>query len=445
MKRIIILFIFLLFPLSVYAAANGLIEVNVDLDGKDIKDYNFTFVLKDLEGNIIQKKKNSGNKVSFDPIKYNDSDIDKIYNYVITEENDSQEGIQYDNDSIYVSVFVGADNSKVAYVNPSWYDNKKTPSPFHATAEELEGEAYAVFDIDTNVLTFFRDEPNKYQNEEERGNKVYFTNFENTEDCNCDWTYNNKSYEKIEKIVFKDAIKPKTMYCWFRYISSIKEVDMRKLDTSLVTSLNEFFYGAKNLYHLDISTMDVSNVTDITRAFNSSGIEELDFTLWDLEHLKGTRPLMEFAGRNNHLKFLDISNFEAIDSSAEFASLPCLEYVHLGNKFKFYRALLDGKGPDNFIRLEDHKVYRVSDLHIPSDVEIGTIGGHYVRPACTTTASFKNVYENDNTTEIEAAVNSQNTENPNTRDKIVALLIIMILSLSFILYNVQKGKLKNEN
>lgn len=443
MKRIIILLIYLLLPISVNAAANGLIEVNVDLDGKDIKDYNFTFVLKDLEGNIIQKKKNSGNKVSFDPIKYNDSDIDKIYNYVITEENDSQDGIKYDNDSIYVSVFVGADNSKVAYVNPSWYNNKKTPSPFHATAEELEGEAYAVFDIDTNVLTFFRDEPNKYQNEEIRDNKVYFANFENIDYCSNDWVYNNKSYEKIEKIVFKDAIKPKAMDCWFKIMPSLKEVDMRKLDTSLVTSLYDFFYDVKNLHHLDISTMDVSNVTRLERAFKSSGIEELDFTLWDLEHLKGTRPLMEFAGVNNNLKFLDISNFEAIDSSAEFASLPCLEYVHLGNKFKFERALLDGKGPDNFIRLEDHKVFKSYELKIPYNVEIGTIGGHYVRPACTTTASFKNVYEENNKIEEDLAVsNEKNEKNPDTDDKIIILFIFMVSCLSIILYASHKRKLK---
>ena len=41
-------------------------------------------------------------------------------------------------------------------------------APFHASEAELAGQAYAVFDYDTKVLTFFRDEPGKYADKEIR-------------------------------------------------------------------------------------------------------------------------------------------------------------------------------------------------------------------------------------------------------------------------------------
>lgn len=380
----------ILFPMVVNAqVGDAVIEIHKNLEGSSIDNYHFTFVLKDLEGNVLQKKENNGDKIVFDAIKYTDDDIGKVYYYTVTEENDSQAGIGYDDSTIYVGVSVLEDSTKVSFVNPNNYQ-KKEPNPFHASSEDLVGDAYAVYDVNTQVLTFFRGESGLYTNEQVVDDKVYFAGFENGGYGR--WVYHNLSYQKIKKIVFQDAVKPTSIRGWFENMPLLEEVDMRKLDTSLVTSLYGFFHDCPNLRHLDISTMDVSHVTDFSCAFKESGIEELDFTLWDLEHLKGTRPLMEFVNSMPNLKYLDISNFEYIDSSAEFANLPCLEYVHLGNKYKFERALLDGSSRVPFLKLDDLQLYSTNDLKIPYSVEEGTIGGYYVRATCTSNVSFSNTY-----------------------------------------------------
>ena len=410
---IIILF---LFPMIVNAQAkDAVIEISKNLDGASIDKYQFTFVLKDLDGNVLQKKKNVGDKVVFDAIKYTDEDIGKIYYYTVTEENDSQAGIGYDDSIIYVGVTVGEDSSKVAFVNPNNYQKKK-PNPFHASSEDLVGEAYAVYDVNTQILTFFRGEKDLYTNSQVIDDKVYFAGFENG--GSGSWLYHNLSYRKIKKIVFQDAVKPTSIRGWFENMPLLEDVDIKKLDTSLVTSFYDFFYECPSLRHLDISTMDVSQVTDFSRAFKGSGIEELDFTLWDLEHLKGTRPLMEFVNSMPNLKYLDISNFDYIDSSAEFASLPCLEYVHLGNRYKFECAGLDGLYKAPFLKLEDLKLYSTSDLKIPYSVEEGTIGGYYVRPACTSKISFSNTYREPSVKVVEKEVTLKISEKVSIKDLI---------------------------
>lgn len=396
-KELISFFLFLLiFPINVKAASNAIIEINKTLENGIINDYHFKFTLKDTSGKTIQTKQNNGNKITFDPIEYNDDDIGKTFYYIVSEEKGEEPGISYDESLIYVGVNVKEDNTEIFYVNPNQY-SKKEPNPFHASNEDLMKEAYAVYNIDTKTLTFFRDEENKYTNNQVIDNQVYFANFEN--ENNANWIYNNYSYNKIEKIIFKDAIKPISLEGWFKNMSSLKEMDIKKLDTSLITSLNEFLYECPELRKIDISTMDVSNVTSFDRAFKNSGIEELDFTVWNLDHLKGTRPLQEFVNSMPNLKYLDISNFEAIDSSAEFANLPCLEYIHLGNKFKFYRSFLD-KNDTYFLKTDDNNIYRSTDLTIPSDVDIGNIGGYYVRPSCTSTVSFKNKYQKVNINKV---------------------------------------------
>lgn len=258
---IVALILFIL-PISVKAeVADGLIELTKNLTGDEIENHKFKFILKDLEGNIIQEKENIGNKIIFEPIKYTDSDIGKTFYYIATEKNETQPGIEYDESSIYISVKVGEEKTNTYYVNPNWYSQKKEPSqPFHASEEDLQGEAYAVFDPNTKTLTFFREEENIYEDGEVKDGKIYYANIE-AEHYGADWVYKN-----VEKIVFKDAIKPKEITSWFKYMHELKEIDMKKLDTSLVTSLRDLFYDCPNLRQVDISTMDVSNVTDLARA-----------------------------------------------------------------------------------------------------------------------------------------------------------------------------------
>lgn len=429
----LIIIVLLVLPIIVDAKATpAKISISVELEGDSIEKYDFLYELQDLEGNIIQTKRNNAGSVTFDNIEYQESDIGKTYYYIVKQKNESKEGLTYDDSTIYVGVEVGENETQVHYVKPSMY-KKKEYHPFHATEEELRGEAYAVYDIDTKTLTFFRDEPNKYTDEEKVANKIYFTNLEGEEN-NYSWRSNHYSRNSIEKIIFKDAVKPKSIVNWFEQMPNLKEMDIKKLDTSLITSLNEFLYECSSIRTIDISTMDVLNVVDFSRTFKYSGIEELDFTVWNLDHLKGRSPIMEFASSMPNLKYLDISNFEAIDSSSEFGRLPCLEYVHLGNKFKFYSTNL--AGGNEFLKLEDYKLYSPYILHIPYNVEEGTIGGHYVRPTCTNEVSFRNIYKKHEKEDTSIII-----QNPPTKKNIIFIMIsivIVALGICYIKKNIDK-------
>lgn len=79
------------------------------LEGKELSDGQFTFELKDEEGNVVSKATNNEKgMINFKPI-----DFDKAgnYSYTISEVNDGQEGIQYD-ESIYDIVIHVEDDQK---------------------------------------------------------------------------------------------------------------------------------------------------------------------------------------------------------------------------------------------------------------------------------------------------------------------------------------------
>lgn len=79
------------------------------LEGKELSDGQFTFELKDEEGKVVSKATNNEKgMINFEPI-----DFDKAgnYSYTISEDNDGQEGIQYD-ESIYDIVIHVEDDQK---------------------------------------------------------------------------------------------------------------------------------------------------------------------------------------------------------------------------------------------------------------------------------------------------------------------------------------------
>ena len=81
------------------------------LKGKDLKDGQFTFVLSDESGKNVMKAKNDANgNFTFDEITYKLEDLKgekkKVYIYGISEINDKQSGIVYDDKAYTVKVTV---------------------------------------------------------------------------------------------------------------------------------------------------------------------------------------------------------------------------------------------------------------------------------------------------------------------------------------------------
>lgn len=91
------------------SSANVQLGAIKKLDGKELSDGQFTFELKDEEGKVVSKATNNEKgMINFEPI-----DFDKAgnYSYTISEDNDGQEGIQYD-ESIYDIVIHVEDDQK---------------------------------------------------------------------------------------------------------------------------------------------------------------------------------------------------------------------------------------------------------------------------------------------------------------------------------------------
>ena len=86
------------------APASASISAVKHLTGKDLEDGQFTFQLKDEKGKVVDEAKNGENGV----IEFKKLTFDKVgsYNYTVSEVNDKQENIQYDDSEKTVEITV---------------------------------------------------------------------------------------------------------------------------------------------------------------------------------------------------------------------------------------------------------------------------------------------------------------------------------------------------
>ena len=87
------------------AAGEVILKASKTLEGSTLAADQFSFELKDEQGNVLQTKKNDADgKVTFDSLKYTEKDIDKTYTYTVSEVNNDITGVTYDNDVYNVKV-----------------------------------------------------------------------------------------------------------------------------------------------------------------------------------------------------------------------------------------------------------------------------------------------------------------------------------------------------
>ena len=301
-----ILLIFLLIPINVFAEDfEYTIKAKVNINNKDIEEDEFTFQLIDSNGNVIQTKKNdSEGNIIFDPIEFTTDDLSdngrsqgyKFYRIKQVEIDSFK--YKYDLEESYVGVYLKNDGSSIVnylknideQINKWTYKAEPDESKiYHATDEQLVGQAYAVLDYSDATLIFFRDEPGKYTNNQyiyyDNGTKykIYFTGFEG-DNLYAPWS----DYRGIKKIIFNDPIRPKHVAninlsewggsvsgSWFYSIDDLEEIEnINLLDTSLVDSFNSLFAYNHKLKQLDLSTWDTSNVLDMNHMFAESDLLE---------------------------------------------------------------------------------------------------------------------------------------------------------------------------
>lgn len=413
-----------------------------ELSLDDIKKAKFTYKILDLEDNVLAETTNDedGN-IIFDCFSVKSYDIGNYKLYKIIMESHDNSLFDYDPYIIYFSVRPnytdGLFDPIIAYYkddgddSPERYGLSYKGKVFHATDEELQGKAYAEIDTDTGIMTFFRDEEGKYTNRQEIGNKTYYTDFEDS--TNFGWERDSDKYIHVKKIVFKDAVKPIEIESWFYSFTQLEEADISKLDTSLVSRMSRLFMYCYNLKNVDISTMDLSNVHYIDFIFQYTQVEYFNLSYWNLNGLNGRYDfnMAESFSRNSKLKYLDISNLRDWSSSNDFYKIPCLEKIVLGNDYAFTNTFLDvDVNYPIWYSPNKNEIYNSSKFKY-----LGDLSGYYIRPMCTTTASFRINYippKTDNSKNVTDILTNPNTKIGTYEVAIIGLLAITIFIVSIV-------------
>ena len=281
MRKYLLLLV-LLMPFSVFADKYT-IKTHVGVEGKTLEANEFIFELKDYNGTVVQTKTNDLNgDVIFDPIEWNSNGIDtyrrktegygteKVNNmyhiYTIEQKQPKEKGYTIDTEKTYV--MVSNNGSVVKYFKYPSDERLKADmpkyeqQPYHATDEEVQGQAYFVYDIDKKEIEIFRDEPNKYTNSQRDGNKVYYVLDETAEGA-VSYTISQEYRMQAKKVIFKGSLRPTTGFSLFWFFPELEEIEgIEKLDTSRMTTMRQMFQSDKKLKVLDLTHFDFSGLTD---------------------------------------------------------------------------------------------------------------------------------------------------------------------------------------
>ena len=141
---------------SAPSPAKAQISASKILEGRDLKDGEFSFSLLDEAGEVLQTKQNAADgSVAFDEISYSQEDAGKTFHYTIKEviPQSQEKGMTYDQASIEVTVTVTKDdasntiNATVAYGEKKSFINTFVTSeipPTPPVVEKPEAKLYTI-------------------------------------------------------------------------------------------------------------------------------------------------------------------------------------------------------------------------------------------------------------------------------------------------------------
>ncbi|WP_290438543.1 SspB-related isopeptide-forming adhesin, partial [Streptococcus salivarius] len=186
------------------------------LNGRKLRDQEFTFELKDESGKVLQTKTNDANgKVTFDVINYSKADIvsKHVFNYTVEEVKGTDETVTYDDMKVNVTVQVIQDKEgdqlstviSYATVGGDAYDSDDTIFD-NNVVPNFKPEKYVVsepsFDIDGNKLADDDDSADKVEIQNlngktlKRGQTIYYQVWLDTREFTAE--------SNIQKVEIKD-------------------------------------------------------------------------------------------------------------------------------------------------------------------------------------------------------------------------------------------------
>ena len=156
-------------------AANATIELDKQLDGRDLVNGEFKFILKDDKGTQVGSEvSNQNGKVTFPSIKF---EKEGTYKYTVKEVKGDNSTITYDESEKEVTINVTKDgnnlNAEVVYPESKSFNNKFTPNETKATIEldkKLDGRDL----VDGEFSFELYEGSNKLQTVSNKNGKVAF-------------------------------------------------------------------------------------------------------------------------------------------------------------------------------------------------------------------------------------------------------------------------------
>ena len=153
------------------------------------------------------------------------------------------------------------------------------------------GGAYIDFTINTNsTLTFYCDDQRDFR----EGVKYGFNEGNNEPE----W-FNDGMHRFISHIVFDPSFadaRPTSTHSWIREMPLESIEGLENLNTSEVTTMNAMFCGTSSITSLDLSTFDISCVTDMGNMFSGCGITSLDLSTFDIGSVESTEAMFAYSG-----------------------------------------------------------------------------------------------------------------------------------------------------
>lgn len=135
--------------------------------------------------------------------------------------------------------------------------------------------AFAVYSASDKSLDFYNSHDIPKIGESYRGKVVTdcYIGVEDTPSPSPAWS---GIVSKVESIKVIDTIRPRSLYGWFRNSTSLKSLDMDKMDTSQVRTASYFLYGS-SVGSINLNGRDFSRCTDFNSMLSHlSNITELD-------------------------------------------------------------------------------------------------------------------------------------------------------------------------
>ncbi len=147
------------------------------------------------------------------------------------------------------------------------------------------------------------------------------------------WSLWLKAATTLKGIKIEEGVKAKCGESLFGQLSHLTTLDVSKLDTSGVTSMNNMFSGCYELTSLDVSNFDTSKVTDMSGMFSSLKVTNLDLSNFNTASVTSMDSMFYY---NENLTALDLSSFDTssvTNMSSMFHSCEKLASINFGEHF----------------------------------------------------------------------------------------------------------------